>query len=225
MSLARQLAEVQGTARGSCSPEQIRLLDQGVEWLRTSGAVGAALRRGELVPDFDLPDVHGRRVSLAHLLDRGSVVITFFCGSWCPLCATTVGAYQRMFTSGVRDSETLVAISLEGPEGVTTLSAREVENSHVVSDRGGHVSRLYGLVYALPPALVHLHHDLGVDLPKRNISRRWELPVAATYVVDGDGVAVFAFVDADHGRRAEPDELLAVLVRLRSKSVAAESSK
>jgi peroxiredoxin len=225
MSLAWELAKVQATVRGRCSPEQMRLLDHGVHWLRTSGALGAAVRRGELVPDFDLPDVHGRQVSLAHLLDRGPVVVTFFCGSWCPLCATTLGAYQRMFSCGVKDGGTLVAITLEGPQGVATLSVQAVEGIHVMSDRGGRVSRLYGLVYALPPALVHLHRDLGIDLPERNISRRWELPVAATYVVNGEGVAVFAFVDADHGRRAEPDELLAVLAQLPSNSVAAKISK
>lgn len=223
MSLARQLAEVQATVRGSCSPEQIRLLDQGVDWLRTSGTVGAAVRRGELVPDFDLSDVHGRRVGLAHLLDRGPVVVTFFCGSWCPLCVTTVGAYQRILSSGAKDGETLVAISLEGPEGVVALFTQAVGGIHVVGDRGGRVSRLYGLLYALPPPLVHLYQDLGIDLPKRNLSRRWELPVAATYVVNREGIAVFAFVDADHGRRADPDELLAELARLRSNPLAAET--
>jgi peroxiredoxin len=222
MSLARELAIVQATTLGSFLPEQIRLLDQGVEWLRTSGAVGAAVRRGELVPEFDLPDVHGRQVSLAHLLDRGPVVITFCCGSWCSLCATTVRAYQRMFSAAANEIGTLVAVTLEGPKGAAVLSEQEVGGSHVVSDQGGRVSRLYGLVYALPPALVHLYHELGIDLPERNTSRRWELPVAATYVVNGEGVAVFGFVDADHARRAEPDELLAVLARLRSNSPAAE---
>lgn len=221
MSLARELAKVQATVRGLCSPEQIRLLDQGVDWLRTSGAVGAAVRRGELVPDFDLPDVHGRRVGLAHLLDRGPVVITFFCGSWCPLCATAVRAYQSVFSSGTKDSGTLVAITPEGPETLAALSVQAVGSIHVVSDRGGHVSSLYGLLYALPPVLVHLYRDLGIDLPQRNLSERWELPVAATYVVNAEGIAVFAFVDADHGRRAEPEELLSTMESLASSPLGA----
>jgi peroxiredoxin len=223
MSLARELEKVQATVRGRCSPEQLRLLDQGVDWLRTSGAVGAAVRRGELVPDFDLPDVHGRRVSLAHLLDRGPVVITFFCGSWCPLCTTTVGAYRRIFQRTGKAGGILIAITLEEPEGAATASVRDVVTYHVLSDAGGRLSRLYGVLYALPSALVHLYRDLGIELSRRNIGRRWELPLAATYVVDREGIAAFSFVDADHARRAEPDEILAVLESLASTSVGATS--
>jgi len=128
-----------------------------------------------------------------------------------------------MFSSAAKERGTVIAIAVEAPEGVASLSDGKNDAYHVVSDRGGRVSRLYGVLYALPSALVHLYQELGVDLPVRNVSARWELPVAATYVFNGEGVAVFAFVDADHARRAEPDKLLAVLAGLRSTPSAAQS--
>ena len=39
----------------------------------------------------------------------------------------------------------------------------------------------------------------------------WQLPIPATYVVGSDGVVRYAFADPDWTRRAEPDELVAVV--------------
>ena len=38
-----------------------------------------------------------------------------------------------------------------------------------------------------------------------------ELPIPATYVVDGEGVIQFAFVQSDYTQRAEPERILEVL--------------
>jgi hypothetical protein len=84
----------------------------------------------------------------------------------------------------------------------------------VISDTGSRLARLFGVLYVLPRPLVEVYRSLGLDLPQKNDSARWERTLAATYVVDGNGIAALAMVEADHGNRPEPDDLLTVLTRL-----------
>jgi peroxiredoxin len=39
----------------------------------------------------------------------------------------------------------------------------------------------------------------------------WALPISATYVIDRNGLILYAYTDADYRDRAEPSEVLAVL--------------
>jgi peroxiredoxin len=42
------------------------------------------------------------------------------------------------------------------------------------------------------------------------------LPMPATYIIARDGTIAYAFVDADYTRRMEPNDMCAVLERLKS---------
>ena len=59
----------------------------------------------------------------------------------------------------------------------------------------------------------------NLDIPARNgTPNEWALPVSATYVIDSDGSIVYAYMDVDYRDRADPRDVLAVLMR---KAVAA----
>ena len=53
-----------------------------------------ALKIGEKAPNFELPNPEGKTISLATLLDKGPVVVTFYRGSWCPYCNLQLRALQ-----------------------------------------------------------------------------------------------------------------------------------
>jgi peroxiredoxin len=50
--------------------------------LRNSGIMDRVLKEGQTAPSFELKNSRGDRVSLAGLLERGPVVLTFFRGHW-----------------------------------------------------------------------------------------------------------------------------------------------
>src|SRR5215475_15078207 len=58
-------------------------VDHLVTRLQKSGAGQNAPQVGELMPPFHLPDQAGRIVSLARLLHKGPVAVTFHRGHWC----------------------------------------------------------------------------------------------------------------------------------------------
>jgi peroxiredoxin len=57
--------------------------------------------------------------------------------------------------------------------------------------------------------------DYPVDLAKFNADGSRMLPLPATYVIDRDGKIVYAFVETDYTKRAEPSDILAALRALK----------
>ncbi len=86
----------------------------------------------------------------------------------------------------------------------------------VLSDTTGDVLKQFRLWYAVPAEIKDLYRDrFGIDLEKYNGEGRWELPVPATYVLDGNGVVRAGVADPDHTVRMEIEEVLEALSEIR----------
>jgi peroxiredoxin len=58
------------------------------------------------------------------------------------------------------------------------------------------------------------YHGFNLDIPARNgAPDEWALPVSATYVIDRDGLIMYAYTDPDYRDRADPRDVLKVLAR------------
>jgi hypothetical protein len=64
------------------------------------------------------------------------------------------------------------------------------------------------LVYRLSPELQATYESIMTKLPGYNGDHSWELPLAATYIVQSDGRISWARIDADWRQRPEPEEIL-----------------
>ena len=82
MTLKEQLDELKAKSAARVPPETRDVMRRAVEDLRRSGLADRALKVGDRVPDVTLPDEDGRPVSLASLLARGPVVLSFYRGRW-----------------------------------------------------------------------------------------------------------------------------------------------
>jgi hypothetical protein len=63
-------------------PEMVATLLQEVENLVQSGIADKAIKIGETLPEFTLPDEKGNFVSSKHLLAKGPLAISFYRGIW-----------------------------------------------------------------------------------------------------------------------------------------------
>ena len=75
-----------------------------------------ALRKGELVSNFELQDSEGHVISLRDLTANGSVVISFNRGNWCPFCNIEFKHLQQVVGQIKNAGANLVAISPQLPE-------------------------------------------------------------------------------------------------------------
>jgi hypothetical protein len=79
--LEEQLEAIRAVARRL--PEEAQaLMQRSIDDLRASGILERVVKVDERAPDFTLPDTEGRPVSLAGLVARGPVVLSFFRGRW-----------------------------------------------------------------------------------------------------------------------------------------------
>jgi hypothetical protein len=78
----------------------------------------------------------------------------------------------------------------------------------LLSDAGNQVARQFGLVYRVPEYQQAVFRRAFISLPFVNGDDSWELPIAATYILECDRTVVYAAVDEDYRNRPEPMDIL-----------------
>lgn len=205
--LKRSLASI----RAGASPVSVSFYDALTQHLAASGLLAQALRPGDAMPEFALPDGAGRIVTSTQLVSRGPLVLSFYRGNWCPYCRAELDALQEALPQIRAAGATLVAVSPEGsglPEA--TRAARGLDYDILVDIDHG-LALAFGLLYRLTPQQQAHYLAHGIDIPLINGVDGWFLPVPATYLVRPDGIVASAFLEPDPRERMEPDSILAAL--------------
>jgi peroxiredoxin len=211
ITLTETLRQLELQIRAKRDPAATAVSDRSVCDLAESGLLERALKVGGKAPAFTLKNVHGREVSLRSLLDRGPAVVSFYRGGWCPYCSAGLRALQAALPEITAAGASLVAISPELPEHSRTTAEKNALTFEVLSDAGNAVARAFGLGYVWPEDFAAISRSHGVDVAGRNGMETVQTPVPATYAIGRDGYIVYAFIDADYTKRAEPSEIIAAL--------------
>jgi peroxiredoxin len=211
MSLNQQLDALTAKLRAMVPAERLAVVDLAAEELIHSGLANRALKAGDHAPAFELPDGDGMLWRLDDLLRNGPLAIVFYRGRWCAYCNAQLSALQEIHPKVAEAGASLVAISPQTQKHSYMTRDMHKLRFPVLSDQGNQVARKFGLVYRLSPEMQAMYESIMTKLPGYNGDQSWELPLAATYVVQPDGKILWARVDADWRRRPEPEEILKVL--------------
>jgi peroxiredoxin len=147
------------------------------------------------------------------LLRSGPLVIIFYRGRWCAYCNAQLAALQEVHKQIADAGASLVAISPQTQKHSYMTRDMHKLRFPVLSDAGNQVARKFGLAYRLPADLQAIYETIMTKLPGYNGDQSWELPLAATYVIQPDGKISYVRVDADWRHRPEPEEVLGILVQ------------
>ncbi len=213
-TLKEALAAYQAKSGAKKTDEQKAIMAKATQALIADNIEANALKVGDAIPEFTLPNAKGAHIGSQELLAQGPLVISFYRGGWCPYCNLELRALQQLLPDFKQAGAQLVAISPQTPDHSLSTQEKNELTFEVLSDVGHQVARKFGLVFTMPTDLQNLYNDFGLDLPKHNGDRSFELPMPATYVVGKDGVIQYAFVPADYTQRAEPSEVLAAVKSL-----------
>jgi peroxiredoxin len=118
--------------------KKIRSLD-----LASLGIIGFFLKwRG---PDFTLPDLEGRTVSLSSL--RGKIVLLNFWTSWCEACCLEGRSLEELCQAFRQEAFSLLAVNIGEPAvKVERFCQAHRISLQVLLDRSGKVSDAYGVL-------------------------------------------------------------------------------
>ena len=170
-------------------------LQDATEWLRSCGVIAAAVQAGEMIPDFELVNATGVNVDLGSLLDRGPVVITFILGSRSPTCRASLRALQEALPGIEAHRGILVAISPDPPNISSTVAEEDGFGFDLLTDDHGQLGRLIRAHVSATGAGRRLVRSSRPRRPRDGMPSDLILP--ATYVVDSNGIAVYAFLEPD----------------------------
>jgi peroxiredoxin len=176
--------------------------------LRAQGLAATSLAVGDRAPEFLLPDHNGNMVSSAQLLRQGRLVVCFFRGRWDPFCCGQMEAMNRIVPEIEVAGGSLFAISPQTVKQSFFMADQHRLRFRLLSDAGNQVARQFGLVYRVPEEQQAIYRRAFINLPFINGDESWELPIPAMYVVDRDGVLLFASANEDYTERPEPRESL-----------------
>lgn len=213
-TLAAQLDALNHDAPGRLGREVFDDFQAATRRLEATGIEDRVLAVGAAAPGFTLPDAAGRQVALSALLERGPLVLSFYRGGWCPYCNLELRALQQHLPAIEEAGATLAAISPELPDNSLATRERHALAFPVLSDTGNAVARAYGLVFQVEEVVRKRYAGLALDLTQVNGDDSWELPIPATFVLDGQGHVRWRHARADYSRRAEPAEIVAALQAL-----------
>lgn len=172
-----------------------------------------AKQQGDDAIMFRLPNAQGKKIDLAEELKKGKVILSFYRGGWCPYCNEQLQMYQKHLKKIQAAGARLIAISPDSPQSEQdTIAANEIE-FQVLSDKDNRIARQYGLVFDVSEDLQKVYKKLGLDLEKYQGSDKWQLPLPATYVINGAGKIIYSFVDEDYKKRAPIKEVLHAVKR------------
>lgn len=211
MSLKAELDAFRADFMANVPAEIREAMERADMELAASDVLQHALRAGDKVPDFRLPDARGGFVRLDDLLAKGPAVLSFYRGGWCPYCNLELHSLQKVLPEITSFGAELVAISPQTPDGSLSTAEKNELAFSVLSDVGSATAKAFGIAFDLSEELRPIYTRFGHALPDQNGDESWTLPIPATYVVDRDGAIALAFLDVDYRNRLEPAEIIAAL--------------
>ncbi|MEO8071916.1 MAG: redoxin domain-containing protein [Acidobacteriota bacterium] len=176
-----------------------------------------ALNVGAKMPAFTLSDANGKTVSSSDLLKKGNLVVVFYRGAWCPYCNLYLKKLQDNISQIKAQGANIVAISVENPDTSLSVAQKNKVSFEVLSDPKLDTARKFGIVYQLAPETNEKYKGYGIDLVKQNGTETPDLPLSATYIVNQKGEIIYAFLEPDYKRRAEPNDIIETLSKLKNK--------
>jgi peroxiredoxin len=211
-------------------PEVQAIHVRAIGGLKTQGVAANALKAGEKCPSFELPDQNGKLLSPNDLLNndrlstdllsndllgRRNLVLMFIRGRWCPFCVAQMEAMSQFSAEFAAAGATLVAISPQTEKQAFFMHDQHKLPFPLLVDAHNQLARQFGLVYRVPEEQQALYTRTFVNLPFINGDTSWELPIPATFAVDGSGdrdhTILFSSVNEDYTDRPEPQDILSAI--------------
>lgn len=173
------------------------------------------LRVGDRAPDAEVWTIEGKPVKLSSLYAEGPVVLTFYRGGWCPYCNRALTEWEGRTDELKAAGGRLIALTPEAPDRAVKTREKNKLGFSVYSDYALEAARRYKVAFEVDEKTQKAYKGFGVDLAEWNANHEWKLPAPGTFVIGTDGVIRYAFADWDYKKRADPEEVIGAVRKLK----------
>jgi peroxiredoxin len=162
-------------------------------------------------PQFTGTDQNGKSFDLTKELKKGSVVLVFYRGQWCPYCNRQLKKLEDSLSLIMAKGATLVTVTPEKPENISKTIEKTQATYPILFDDGLKIMKSYDVAFGLDDKTIEKYKGYGIDFSTVNGSNGANLPVPAVYVINKKGKIVFRQFDKNYTQRASVAEILKYL--------------
>lgn len=135
---------------------------------------------GSVAPDFTLPDLKGRMVSLSDY--KGKVIFLNFWATWCKPCREEMPSMEVIYNNLNGQNFEILAVSLDKDAGVAERFTRELGLTFpILHDKRGRIKELYKTT-GVPETFI-IDQD-GIIREKVIGPRDWRDPESTRVILD-----------------------------------------
>ena len=215
LTIHQQSEQLKAAAAERLPADVLEVFDRSIQDLLDQGVPTDTIKVGDVLESFILDDSTGAPISLDQMVEKGSAVIVFYRGGWCPYCNLALRTYQQELLPQLGGfGARLVAISPQSPdESLSTVEKAALEFT-VLSDPGSRLADRIGIAFQQADDVLAAQRTLGLDLTRVNAEGDGRLPRPTVLVVDHDRIVRFVDVQPDYTARTEVPEIIAALTDL-----------
>ncbi len=109
---------------------------------------------GNVAPEFTLPDLNGKNVSLQKVIAANKVTLVNFWATWCPPCRAEIPELETFYQAYAKQQVALLGVNLQQqPAEVRNFVSRNKMSFPVLTDTSGAVGNTYQ-IYAIPTTFI-----------------------------------------------------------------------
>lgn len=170
------------------------------------------LNVNDQAPAFSAMDQNGKSFDLKKELKKGSVVLVFYRGQWCPYCNQQLKKLEDSMSLIMAKGATLVTVTPEKPESISKTIEKTKATYPILFDDGLKIMKSYDVAFTVDDKTVEKYKGYGIDFTQANgPDNGAHLPVPAVYVINKDGKIVYRYFDKNYTKRASVAEILEYL--------------
>lgn len=169
------------------------------------------LKIGSLAPNIVGSDQFGSAVDLYNLLEKGSVVVFFYRGNWCPYCNNYLANMKDSLLYILNEGAKVIAVSPESRENVISTSKETDSSLIVLPDPGNKIMDDYKVLFDVSKGYqIKIKAALFTDIAKHNNQESAQLPIPACYVIANKKI-LYKHFDLNYKERAPVSEIINAL--------------
>ena len=165
---------------------------------------------GEKIPDIQLSNLEGKKVSLNDIISKEQTLLIFYRGGWCPYCNLQLAELQSIESEILKSGFNIIAISPDSPDNLKASIEKHKLNYTLLSDSKTEAARAFGIAFQASERYGEMLGKASGSLNTQGL-----LPVPAVFVLNKQGEILFEYINPDYKKRLKGSLLLAVLAELK----------
>lgn len=162
----------------------------------------------EQIPSAIVQNIEGRSLDIRDITKGKNSIIIFYRGGWCPYCNLQLSGLQKVEGQLIDLGYNIVAISMDNPEHLKATLDKYQMKYELYSDSKANASKAFGIAFKVDDDYVSKLKQHNLDIENASGQSHHILPVPSVFIVDGNGVIQFEYVNPDYKIRINEKLLL-----------------